>query len=322
MNDTAKEFGDLHWLMAILQNIDVGLVVLDRQYKVQLWNGFMENHSGISPQHAKDQCIFELFDEVPQEWLKQKIEPVFELKTRAFTIWEQRPYIFRFKNSRPITGRAAIMYQNCSIIPLESVDRIANHICMIIYDVTDIAVHQEDARLAQQAVAELSEFDHLTDLHSRSHWQPLFEREFQRCVRTQRPSSMVIFDIDQFTQINQQYGHHAGDQVLKIVADCLRQTMRQTDSACRYSSEYFAVLLVESDQDTALFFAERVRKRLSSLTIPVTEADLKITLSCGIATINEHLKHPYEWEADAEKAVKLAHEQGGNRCIIRPSGDR
>lgn len=137
------EFADVHWLMDILQNIDVGLVVLDTDYNVQLWNGFMESHSGINPKNAKDKNIFDLFDDVPKDWFIKKSQAVFQLKTSAFTIWEQRPYLFKFKNYRPITGRTALMYQNTSIIPLVSADQSVQHICVIIYDVTDSAVNKE-----------------------------------------------------------------------------------------------------------------------------------------------------------------------------------
>ena len=63
--DTIK---DIHWLMDILQNIDVGLVVLDRNYEVQLWNAFMEGHSGVSPQLAKGKNLFSLFPDLDETW--------------------------------------------------------------------------------------------------------------------------------------------------------------------------------------------------------------------------------------------------------------
>ncbi len=140
MTNEQIHLDDIHWLMEILQNIDVGLVVLDQQYNIQLWNAFMESHSGISPQKARGQNVFQLFPDIPKDWLQRKAEPVFQLRTRAFSLWEQRPYLFHFKNYRPITGRAPFMYQNISMIPLESVDRQVEHICLIIYDVTDVAL--------------------------------------------------------------------------------------------------------------------------------------------------------------------------------------
>jgi len=140
MADQAVEMTELHWLMDILQTIDVGLVVLNREYEVKLWNSFMENHSGLRPDQTKGKNLFQLFPEIDQIWFKKKAEPVFLLNTRAFTIFDQRPYLFRFPNNHPITGRADAMYQNATIIPLNNVDGTTDHICLIIYDVTQAAM--------------------------------------------------------------------------------------------------------------------------------------------------------------------------------------
>ena len=64
MSLETEQLNELHWLMEMLHTIDVGLVVLDRQYKVQIWNGFMENHSGLLPREVKDKILFDLFDEI------------------------------------------------------------------------------------------------------------------------------------------------------------------------------------------------------------------------------------------------------------------
>lgn len=133
---------DIHQLMDILQNIDVGLVVIDRDYRVQLWNSFMESHSGLSPQRVQDVPLYSLFPDIDEHWLKQKVAPVFELGSRAFTQWQQRPYLFRFRNARPITGRTAMMYQNVSFIPLQDSTQNINHVCLVVYDVTDQVVNQ------------------------------------------------------------------------------------------------------------------------------------------------------------------------------------
>lgn len=143
MSQDQFEMTEFHWLMDILQTIDVGLVVLDRHYNIKLWNGFMENHSGISPDDIKEQNLFDRFSEIDQDWFKKKSEPVFMLNTRAFTIYEQRPYLFKFQNNHPITGRADHMYQNATIIPLSNADGTTDHICLIIYDVTLAAMNKQ-----------------------------------------------------------------------------------------------------------------------------------------------------------------------------------
>lgn len=139
-SDTNSYEQNTHWMMEILQNIDAGLVVIDRDYRVQLWNGFMENNSGISPDLIRNRVLFDLFSEIPQIWFKQKSEPVFQLNIRAFTSWQHRPFLFKFKNHHPITARTPLMYQNTTFIPLKSSTGNVEHIAIIVYDVTEEAL--------------------------------------------------------------------------------------------------------------------------------------------------------------------------------------
>ena len=115
MSQAQVDMSEMHWLMDMFQTVDVGLVVVNCDYRIQVWNGFMENHSGLTPRQVRDRYLFDLFSEIDEDWLRRKCDPVILLKNRAFTIWEQRPYIFKFRNYRPITGSAEYMYQNCTI---------------------------------------------------------------------------------------------------------------------------------------------------------------------------------------------------------------
>ena len=316
MNTLSNDLADMHWLMDVLQSIDVGLVILDRDYKVQLWNSFMENHSGLTPSEVHDQVLFDTFSDIPQAWFRQKAEPVFELKTRAFTIWEQRPYLFKFKNYRPITGRASTMYQNSSMIPLESIDGSVNHICLIIYDVTDIAVNREDLEKANDHLAYISHTDALTELYNRGFWEEEFVREFKRCQRSNNPSTLVIFDIDHFKQVNDNYGHQAGDEVIRTVASMMRQTARETDIIGRYGGEEFVVLLVDTDASAATHFAERMRKKIASLTINADSHEIQFTISLGVAEFHQSYNKHNDWIESADKALYHAKENGRNKTTV------
>ncbi|WP_375740228.1 PAS domain-containing protein [Pseudomonas boanensis] len=130
---------DFHWLLDIVQCMDVGVVVLDRQFRVEVWNGFMENHSCLGPDRVNGRNLFELFPEIDQTWLRRKVETVLELGTRAFSLWEQRPYLLRFENYRPITGEEDFMYQNVTFLPLATAGGKSERVCLVIYDVTEVA---------------------------------------------------------------------------------------------------------------------------------------------------------------------------------------
>ncbi|MGU5714169.1 PAS domain-containing protein [Aeromonas taiwanensis] len=134
------EIREFHWLMNIVQNLDVGLVVLDKAYRIQVWNGFMESHSGRLASEVRDQGLFELFPDVDKAWLERKANMVFKLNNRAFSTWEQRPYLLRFSNYRPITGSAPYMYQNLTLVPLADFTGEVTHLAIMIYDATDEAM--------------------------------------------------------------------------------------------------------------------------------------------------------------------------------------
>jgi len=147
MSLESSQFNELHWLMEMLHNIDVGLVVLDKDFTIQIFNGFMENHSGLFPREVKGKRLFDLFEEIPEEWFVRKAESVFLLKSKAFTIWEQRPYLFKFDSYRPVTGSADFMYQNTTFLPLLSTTGEVSHLCLIVYDVTDNALYKQSLDL-------------------------------------------------------------------------------------------------------------------------------------------------------------------------------
>lgn len=160
MSDDLEELDDLaefHWMMDMLQTVDVGIVVVDRQYKVRVWNAFMESHSGLLPSDVRDRELFQLFPEVDRKWFENKCKPVFQLKNRAFITWEQRPYIFRFANYRPITGTEDFMYQNITLSPLTGLTGKVDYLCIMLYDVTDVAAHKKRAEAVEVSLNELRE---------------------------------------------------------------------------------------------------------------------------------------------------------------------
>ena len=136
------DINEVHWLLDIVQCIDVGVIVLDRHYQVEVWNSFMENHSGMGPDQVYGKSLFSLFSEIDEPWFRRKVDTVLQLGTRAFSLWEQHPYLVHFKNYQPITGQADYMYQNVTLLPLAGATGAHEHICVVIYDATQAAMHK------------------------------------------------------------------------------------------------------------------------------------------------------------------------------------
>ncbi|WP_133405382.1 sensor domain-containing diguanylate cyclase [Parashewanella tropica] len=317
MTKNPNILNEFHWLLDLVQSLDVGIVVINSDHQIKLWNGFMENHSGASPTTLIDKNLFQAFPELDAKWLKQKIESVFLLKNRSFISWEQRPYVFKFKNYRPITGRAEHMYQNVTLQPLLSPCGKVTSISIIIYDVTDSAMKKLQLNQANQVLERLSQTDELTQLHNRRHWQQCLEREFERFTRYQSPASLVMLDIDHFKSVNDNYGHQTGDTVIQRVAHALSQSLRETDFAGRYGGEEFGVVLANTTAEDALSFTERLRKKVEALTFSSNDNQaFTVSISLGICAINDNVRDNSHWISLADKALYRAKLSGRNRSVI------
>ena len=126
----------------IVERLEAGVFVVDRDYRIILWNRFMAMHSQRPAADVVGRNLFECFPELPHKWLARKIESVFILKNYAFTSWEQRPFLFHFNHNRPITGGIDAMRQNCILLPQKDASGEVEHVCVTLLDYTDTAMYQ------------------------------------------------------------------------------------------------------------------------------------------------------------------------------------
>ena len=314
MTQKDELFSDFHWLMDALQTIDVGLVVLNKSFEIELWNSFMQNHSGLMPSEVLSKNIFKTFPELPEQWFTRKAQTVLVLKNATFTTWEQRPYLFKFKHYRPITGVAKHMYQNSTIIPLLNTRGEVERICLIIYDVTDTAVNSLELKAANEKLAHISQTDILTGLFNRGYWEERLIEEHQRFKRYQDSCSLVFFDIDHFKKVNDTYGHPAGDEVIRLAAQTVLKEIRDVDIAGRYGGEEFGIILPKTPIKGALEFAERLRKKIETTPIVHDGKTLNCTISLGVSEITAEFGLAKDWLEATDKALYSAKAKGRN-CL-------
>src|SRR5690554_2560348 len=310
------ELNEIHGLLAIVQSIDVGVVVLDNDYSIEVWNTFMENRSGLSPAQVRKRSFFQLFPEVDEDWFRHKVQSVITLGTPSFTIWEQRPYLLRFKNYQPITGLEDFMYQNTTLLPLKGMSGSIEQVCLIIYDVTDVAINRRQLQAANAELQRLSSTDRLTGLYNRGHWEEMLRLDYARHRRYDSQAALVMFDIDHFKAINDNYGHQAGDAVIQQVAGLIRQNLRDTDIAGRYGGEEFVVLLPDTDKEGALTFAERLRYVVEACEVRHEQHRIRFTISLGVADLGAPSSGHAQLIEWADSALYVSKSAGRNRVTL------
>ena len=300
----------------LLDSIEVGIAVLDRNFNVQVWNKFLENHGAKKAEAIIGDSLFSHFPEIEEKWLRTKVDPVFNLKSPVFIIWEQRPYLFKFGCNRPVTSAAEFMYQNVTMFPI--VDKRGNveRFCMLVYDVTEQALGKRGMEHLNEELKTASRVDGLTGLYNRRYWQERFAEMHKLCVRREKPSTALMLDIDHFKRINDTYGHQAGDKVIKMLAALIKRCVRETDLAGRYGGEEFAIILNDSSVEDAKIVAERIRQLAQRLVVEHEGESISFTVSLGLAQFSPDFKGAMAWLECADQALYEAKENGRNQYRI------
>jgi diguanylate cyclase (GGDEF)-like protein len=295
---------------AIFRQIGVGIVTVDRDFRVVLWNDFMAAHSQRPAAEILGKDLFECFPELPEKWLRKKISNVFTIGNYSFSSWEQRPHIFQFRHHRPLTINLQFMRQNSTFLPVRDAAGAVTHVCLTIFDVTD-------ASLCCESLQEASNRDALTGLYNRRYLVQSLETECARMRRYGGCLSFVLFDLDHFKAVNDTYGHLAGDEVLRVTAAQIAPRLRAVDVVGRYGGEEFGVVLPATNLVGAEVVAERIREKLASSPVPIEGGKtIGFTVSIGVAEWYPEVADAHEMFRRADVALYQSKKWGRNRVTL------
>ena len=171
-------------------------------------------------------------------------------------------------------------------------------------------IHRLQHRLNEQAT-----HDALTGLHNRHFLGNAFDKALARCRQDNLPLAVVLIDVDHFKQVNDVYGHLAGDEVLRQLARRLDSSARASDVVCRYGGEEFLLLLVGMDLQGALSRADALRQQVEHKGIDWESTVLHVTVSAGVALFPTHGTHPDALIQAADLALYRAKSLGRNRVM-------
>jgi diguanylate cyclase (GGDEF)-like protein len=183
--------------------------------------------------------------------------------------------------------------------------------------VMDELVRQELTH-ANEVVHKMAHTDALTGAFNRRHFEVEIKREVIRAQRYNHPVSLMLIDIDSFKAINDQYGHDAGDTVLKALSVAVQKELRESDLVIRYGGEEFVVLLLDTALSGAQGVAERIRNSLSQCEVSwdAGKAPIHFTVSIGVAQLNTQTYDSVALFKAADSAMYVAKQNGRNQVRV------
>lgn len=170
--------------------------------------------------------------------------------------------------------------------------------------------------LVHDKIYRMATIDAGTDTFNKKHLLETLDQEFLFAKSTARELSVIYFDLDFFKKVNDQYGHAAGDYILKEVADVVKAIIRKEDVFCRFGGEEFVILLPNTSAKVAYELAERVRSAVAAHEFTFEKQAIKQTISLGVSQLNSTMNEPGQLLDDADKKLYSSKQNGRNQVTI------
>jgi diguanylate cyclase (GGDEF)-like protein len=293
-------------LNQIFEAINLGIVILDTELKIQKWNRWMEIHSGIEAGDVVGKSALESFPNLDDPKFIRSCKSVFSFGNFCFFSQKLHGYLFPFKSTSYVGAEFEYMQQSCAMGPLRDENNEIKYLFIYVQDVSEVAVYE-------QKLVELNMIDGLTGIYNRGFMDTKLNEEYIRHKRYSRPFSIIMFDIDHFKKVNDQYGHQCGDFILQSVSSRISATIRNIDFLFRYGGEEFCCVLPETNLEGAELVAERFRKAIMDMENNFNGAVIKITISIGVADLRIDTESPDALIQQADEALYRAKRGGRNK---------
>ena len=227
--------------------------------------------------------------------------------------------VFENSDLKPLqyfAAHAAVAIEN-AMLNDDLEKRVAVRTAELKQTVNELEREIKARKRAETELQRLAITDPLTNAYNRRYFFEVAEREIERSCRHGLCLSVVMVDLDHFKQINDQYGHITGDQVLRTMADCFRDNLRKIDIIGRYGGDEFVLLMPESDGLQVSKVADRLRKKLIARVRKIQKFSQPITISLGLYTLSNKDGISVEDFIDrADQALYAAKQGGRNRISV------
>jgi len=286
----------------ILDTLPIGLVVLDRSYRVQSWNHWMTIHSGIQPDTILNHSVFNYYPGLNKPSFIRACKTVLAFGNVVYLSQKLHRYLFPFRLPNGDEASCEFMQQSCTMSPVHSDDGTVNQVAIAVHDVTDTV-------LMERRLRRVNNLDDLTGAFNRRYLDHRLREEFDRHRRYGRSLSMCIFDLDHFKDTNDSIGHLAGDHALIEVRKRVTTHLRDIDVLARFGGEEFVCILPETSLEDALQVSERLRASIEETVLHWKDEQFSITASFGVATLSPEMLEARDMLELADKALYKAKEK-------------
>ncbi|HAF62440.1 MAG TPA: hypothetical protein DCK95_08950 [Anaerolineaceae bacterium] len=301
-----------------LKNIDLfllGLFNKDNKYPLYLYNS-----------EDKTTQMIEIVPDLQNDLLKQLLDKKTTVYVKNYKTEDIPPELKKLKNY-PIEN----IHSSVNIPLLEGGEIIGimtagnrreggfneNQIRFLETIASQVAITLQNV-IMYDRMKELAIIDELTGIYNRRFLYLAANKELDRSRRYNKDLSMILIDIDHFKEVNDHFGHLAGDKVLQKITQVAQKELRSSDVFARYGGEEFLILLADTDGEAAVRVAERIRYSMESLRVKYMEDEISVTISLGVTRLSSERETLQEIIATADQALYEAKQKGRNRVEYIP----
>lgn len=306
-------------LCQVIDRLEMGIIVLDRQQNIVHWNRWLSQRSEIVGEEVWGKSLYFAFPNALGSRLAQAVEQAISHGLPALLSPALNGALLPLYQSRNERRQQRRMQQLIHVLPLH--DAHSQGACVI--QITDMTANVSRERLLRQQAENLKRStseDPLTGLLNRRCFDELLANEFRKAQSHQTPIALLVADVDDFSQYNAHYGRDLGDETLKEIAKIFRAAHRQSqDVLCRYGGEEFAFILPGMNAGDACNFAENLRVAVLSRAISHETSTVarQLTVSIGLTLmVPDSQSDTHTLVSSADVALYQAKHEGRNRSVF------
>jgi diguanylate cyclase (GGDEF)-like protein/PAS domain S-box-containing protein len=285
----------------LFENVPIACFTVDIEGSIREWNLAAQQLYG----YTKEEVLFQPF--YTRVFRGASASKMHEILQRVI-----QGSVMAGIESEDYDSEGNLHYVLRSVFPIRNPNREVVGAIVSVVDVTYRVEYENQLKALNQKLQSLAVTDGLTGLHNHRAFQDYLEEQFQTAMRNKQPLALILMDVDHFKQYNDTYGHQAGDEVLRQVAQILSAHVREGDFVARYGGEEFVIVLPRTDLESAVAVAERLRRAVES-----AEWHLRpVTGSFGVACIRPDMETRQELIEAADQALYQAKKNGRNRVEV------